>query len=53
MYQVGIKKLNVSEPLMRSREVATFSQKPRSMKRGYKHNGYLLTGCTAGVIQVA
>jgi len=64
-YQVGIWKLNVSEPLTRSREVATFSQKPRSMnrseaelvtkgnKRGDKYNGNLFTGYTMGVIQAA
>ena len=41
------------EPLMRSREVATFSQKPRSMKRGDEYNGNLFTGYTAGVLQRA
>jgi hypothetical protein len=38
---------------MRSREVATISQKPRSMKRGYNYSGYLFTGCKAGVLQKA
>ena len=53
MHQVGVKKLNVNEPLKRSREVATFSQKPRSMRRGDKHNGNLFTGYAAGVLQRA
>ena len=33
--------------------MATSSQKPRSMKRGEKYNGYLFTGYTAGVLQMA
>ena len=53
VYQVWIQELNENEPLMRSREVATLSQKPRSMKRGDECSGNLFTGCTAGVLQMA
>ena len=53
VYQVRIQELNESKSSKRSREVATFSQKPRSMKRGDKYNGYLFTGYTAGVLQMA